>query len=91
MNNQSWNEAWSNEQIAEFKEFWTSKVGEEYLEKLEGTKQLFFNAIMNATDKEILSNLSGRAAAIELVIQDIQTGIATAINNEKEEKTVKKE
>lgn len=85
MNNQPFNK----EQQKEWAKFWESEIGVNYLQKLENTKQLVLETVMNNTDKEMLSNLAGRAAAFELVIQDIKAGILAA-KEEKEGKAEKK-
>ena len=82
MNNQSFNK----EQTKEWSKFWSGELGELYLERLGNTKQLILNEIMNCTDKETLSNLAGRAAGIELIIQDILAGIEAGKEKGKEAK-----
>lgn len=87
MDNQSWDKA----KIADWKRFWESDIGQEYLAKLEEVKQMLFVNIMNSVDKEgTIMNLAGRAAGIEIVIQDIKQGIIAANENEKEDKAAKK-
>lgn len=86
MDNQSWDKA----KIADWKRFWESDLGCDYLAKLEEIKESIFMGIMNNADKDMLANLAGRAAGIEIVIQDIKQGIIAANENEKEEKAVKK-
>ena len=80
---------WDKAQIAEWGVFWQSEVGKNYLKKLEDVKMMIFSNIMNASDKELLSNLAGRAAGVEIIIQDIQQGILTANEQRKEEKEKK--
>lgn len=86
MDNQSWDKA----KIADWKRFWESDLGCDYLAKLEEIKESIFTGIMNNADKDMLANLAGRAAGIEIVIQDIKQGIIAANENEKEEKAAKK-
>ena len=87
MDNQSWDKA----KIADWKRFWESDIGQEYLAKLEEVKQILFVNIMNSVEKEgTIMNLAGRAAGIEIVIQDIKQGIIAANENEKEDKAAKK-
>lgn len=81
MDNQSWDRA----KLADWKVFWESEVGQEYLAKLEEVKQMIFVNIMNNSDKEALANLAGRAAGIEIIIQDIRQGMLTANEDEKED------
>ena len=85
MNNQSFNE----EQTKEWSKFWSGELGKLYLERLGNTKQLILNEIMNCADKEMLSNLAGRAAGIELIIQDILAGVEAGKDKGKEEKAKK--
>ena len=88
MDNQPWNSA----QLADWKRFWESDLGQDYLLKLERTKQLVFANIINnanATQDSIM-NLAGRAAGIDAVIQDIRAGIAAATEKAKEDKPKKK-
>lgn len=80
------NQPWSKEQLKEWAKFWQSDIGVAYLEKLNNTKQLILDAIMNNTDKEMLSNLAGRAAGVALVIEDIKAGIETAKEEDKKAK-----
>lgn len=71
MNNQPFNET----QTKEWAKFWQGELGQLYLNRMNNTKQIFINDILNCTDKETLSNLAGRAAGIELIFQDILAGI----------------
>ena len=84
MNNQSFNET----QTKDWAKFWEGELGQIYLQRLENTKQLILNEIMNCTDKEALSNLAGRAAGVEIIIQDILAGIEAG--KDKKEATAKK-
>ena len=83
-------ESWDKAKIADWARFWNSDIGQEYLAKLEEVKQLVFMNIMNSADKEALANLAGRAAGIEVVIQDIKQGIVTGKENEKEDRAKSK-
>jgi hypothetical protein len=82
MNNQPWNK----DQLKEWAKFWQSDIGVAYLEKLNNTKQLILVAVMNNTDKEMLSNLAGRAAGVALVIEDIKAGIEAGKEEDKKAK-----
>ena len=82
MNNQSWNKT----QLKEWAKFWKSEIGVFYLQKLDNTKQLILDAVMNNSDKEMLSNLAGRAAGVALVIEDIKAGIEAAKEEDKKAK-----
>lgn len=82
MNNQPWNK----DQLKEWAKFWQSDIGVAYLEKLDNTKQLILDAVMNNTDKEMLSNLAGRAAGVALVIEDIKAGIEAGKEEDKKAK-----
>ena len=84
------NNTWDKAKIADWKRFWDSELGQDYLAKLDATKQMIFLEIMNNSNREVLSNLAGRAAGIEIIIQDIKQGILTAEQNEKEEKKTAK-
>ena len=84
MNSQPFNET----QAKDWAKFWESDIGKLYLERLENTKQLILGEIMTCTDKEALSNLAGRAAGVELIMQDILAGVEAG--KDKKEVTAKK-
>jgi len=77
---------WTETELKDWAKFWEGDLGKVYLQKLENTKQLILNTILDATDKEMLSNLAGRAAGIALVIQDIKDGIVASKRKEVKEK-----
>ena len=79
------NQFWDKAKLAEWKAFWESDIGQEYLEKLEDMKTVLFTKIMNGADKEMPANLAGRAAGVEIIIQDIEQGINAANEQRKED------
>ena len=82
MNNQPWDDV----KLDDWKHFWESETGQVYLQKLENTKQIILEAIMNNTDKDTLSHLAGRAAGVTLIIEDIKAGLLAANEKRKEPK-----
>lgn len=86
MNNQSFDKT----QTKEWAKFWQSELGKIYLDRLENTKLLILTEVMNNTNPDVLSNLAGRAAGIELIIQDIKAGIEAGKENKKEVAAEKK-
>ncbi len=80
------NPLFNEKQTKDWAKFWQGELGELYLQRLDNTKQLILAEIMNNADKEMLSNLAGRAAGIELIIQDIRAGILAGNNKAKEAK-----
>ena len=83
------NQAWDTSKLKEWKKFWESEMGQEALNKMRKIKEQCINDSMTQADPNFISAYIGRAAGIELVLQDIQAGIA-ALEQRKEEEKAKK-
>lgn len=82
MNNQPWDKA----KLEEWKKFWESEMGVAALAKMSRIKEQCYKLSLNEVDPNRVAFYIGRAAGIDLVIQDIQVGIRTAEEAKKEEK-----
>ena len=84
-------EPWSKAELEDWKKFWESEMGQRALEKMRNIKQQLIDASMSQADVNSIAAYVGRAAGIEMVIEDIEAGFdALAKLTEKEEKTAKK-
>ena len=81
------NKAWDKPKLQEWKKFWESEMGQEALAKMRAIKEQCSNDSMGQANPDMIAAYVGRAAGIELVLQDIQVGINAA--NEKEDKAKK--
>lgn len=89
MDNQPY-EPWDDAKLADWKKFWESDLGQEYLQKLEDIKQLIVADILkSAFNNESLLAFAGRAAGVDAIIQDIRAIVATATEKAKEGKKAK--
>ena len=76
-------------ELKEWKDFWNSETGKKAIEKMETLKQSNLNYAMELSDKvtnpgePVLAAIS-RAKGIQIVIDDIKTGINLADEKEKE-------
>lgn len=77
------NKPWDKAKLDEWKKFWESEMGQEALAKMRKIKEQCLADSMGQADPNFVSAYVGRAAGVELVLQDIQAGIDAA--NRKEE------
>ena len=88
MNNE---EPWDKAKLEEWKKFWDSEMGQEALKKMNNLKQQCLNLAMQPADPNAVNFYVGRAAGIDVVLQDIQAGFdALTKEKEKEDKPAKK-
>lgn len=90
MNNEG---PWNKTKLEEWKKFWDSEMGQEALKKMNNLKQQCLNLAMQPTDPNTVNFYTGRAAGIDVVLQDIQAGfdaLAKEKEKEKEDKPAKK-
>ncbi len=72
------NKAWDKAKLSEWKRFWESEMGVEALKKMEALKNNCIEQAMGTASNETIAGFVARAAGIELVMQDILTGIQIA-------------
>lgn len=72
------NKAWDKAKLSEWKKFWESEMGVEALKKMDILKNNCLEQAMGTASNETIAGFVARAAGIELVIQDILTGIQVA-------------
>lgn len=77
------NTAWDLAKLEEWKKFWESEMGCEALKKMRAIKEQCLNDSMTQSDPHLISAYVGRAAGVELILQDIQAGL-TALSQRKE-------
>lgn len=85
------NKSWDKARLAEWKKFWESEMGVEALKKMEILKANCLENAMVAADNETIAGFVARAAGIELVKQDILTGIEAADRALEKERGKKKQ
>ena len=69
------NQPWDKAKLQEWKKFWDSEMGKIALEKMNAIKEQMINNSMAQADADTIAAFVGRAAGIELILQDIQAGI----------------
>lgn len=72
------NKPWDKAKLSEWKKFWESEMGVEALKKMETLKNNCIEQAMGTASNEAIAGFVARAAGIELVMQDILTGIQIA-------------
>ena len=80
------NVAWDTPKLKEWKKFWESEMGQEALKKMRAIKEQCLNDSMGQADPNYVAAYVGRAAGVELILQDIQAGIIALEQREEEEK-----
>ena len=80
------NKPWDKAKLEEWKKFWESEMGQEALSKMRQIKDQCLHDSMMQSDPNFISAYVGRAAGIELVLQDIQVGINAAERKEEQPK-----
>lgn len=79
----------SKAELADFKRFWESEVGEKYKGKIERTKTQLLEAAMGTADKDYIFRSVCIANGLESILLDIKATIANVNKTNKEEKTAK--
>ena len=86
MDNQSWDKA----KLEEWKNFWDSEMGQEAIKRMQYLREQQINNSMTQSDTGMIAAFVGRAAGIEMVLQDIDGGFNALKELEKEEEKDKK-
>lgn len=76
--------AWDKQKLQEWKKFWESEMGQEAIKKMRAIKEQCLGDAMGEADPNLVAAYVGRAAGVELILQDIQAGI-TALEMREEE------
>ena len=79
------NQPWDKAKLEEWKKFWESGMGEEALKKMNAIKDQMTMEAMKQGDSNAVMAYIGRAAGIEMVIEDIQAGFEALKKLEEEE------
>lgn len=87
---------WSEAELKEWKSFWTSEMGKKAIKKMEELKQSNLDYALEVSDKvvtpsELVLAHVNRAKGIQIVIDDIQTGITLAEDKGKDENAAQEE
>ena len=77
--------AWDKAKLEEWKKFWDSEMGQEALKKMEFLKNDILERALAPAQTEAVTYYVGRAAGVDLVIQDIKAGFDALKELEKEE------
>lgn len=70
-------EAWGKDRLAEWKNFWESEMGKEAIKRMVEIREHYLDLAMQQTDPNNTNFCVGRAGGVDLVLQDIQAGIAS--------------
>ena len=88
------NQPWDKAKLAEWKKFWESEMGKESIAKMKQLKTELLEESMRRIQADEVNWCVSRAAGIQIVLDDIQTGVLMAEeeakNAEKEDETDKK-
>lgn len=82
-------EVWGKDKLSEWKTFWESEMGEEAKKKMKRLKEQCLDGAMRSSDPDVANFYIGRAAGIDIVLQDIQAGIDSLDQLKKEEEKAK--
>lgn len=87
---------WTEAELKAWKDFWTSDMGKKAIEKMEELKQSNLDFTLEISDKvatpsELVLAHVNRAKGIQIVIDDIKTGITLAENKGKDSKKAQEE
>lgn len=79
----------TKDELADFKRFWHSKVGEKYMKKIKDTKDQLLDAAMGSMDNDYILRSTAIANGFQSVIVDVETIIKASeelnkAENEKE-------
>ena len=79
-------------ELADFKRFWQSEVGEKYMKKMKDTKDSLLDAAMGSMDNDYILRATAIANGFQSVIVDIESIIKAHDDKTKKEvaKKVKK-
>lgn len=80
------NQPWDKARLTEWKKFWESEMGKEAVAKMNKLKTELLDESMRRINAEEISWCTARAAGIQIVLDDIQTGIKMADEAAKREK-----
>lgn len=83
MDNQK-SEAWDKAKLEEWEKFWNSEMGQEAQKKMKQIKEGLINESMTQAAPEAVAAYVGRAAGIEMILEDIKGGFE-ALKKMKEE------
>lgn len=80
-------------ELADFKRFWHSKVGQKYMKKMKDTKDQLLDAAMGSMDNDYILRSTAIANGFQSVIVDVETIIKAKDDLDKanKEKEAKKE
>ena len=78
------NQPWDKAKLEEWKKFWESEMGQEALAKMKSLKMRCLDFAVQAKTDEVTFYV-GRAAGIDLILQDIEAGIRAANEAKKKE------
>lgn len=76
----------STAELADFKRFWESEVGEKYKGKIKRTKEQLLEAAMGSVDKDYVLRSVCIANGLESILLDIKATIENVKNKERKEK-----
>ena len=82
-------EAWDKAKLEDWKKFWESEMGQEAIDKMIAIKEQMINNSMAQSNADLVSAFVGRAAGIELILQDIKAGFDALDELKKEDKKKK--
>lgn len=83
---------WSEDERAEFRKFWDSKVGQKYIQRIKDTKEDALNVCMGTTEPDVINHYAGIANGFYTMLLDIEAiGKSEAERKAEEEKLNKKE
>lgn len=68
------NQPWDKAKLEEWKKFWESEMGQESLKKMESIKDHWVSEALRQTDPNVIAACAGRAAGVEIIMQDIKAG-----------------
>ena len=85
------NQPWDKAKLEEWKKFWESEMGREAIKKMCQIKDQLLNEALGQADPNTVAAYIGRAAGVEMILQDIEAGF-TALEElgKEDEKNSKK-
>lgn len=81
----------TREELAGFKKFWQSEVGEKYMKKIKDTKEQLLDAAMGSVDSDYTLRSTAIANGFHSVIIDIESMIRAYDEGTKKEEAEKEE
>ena len=79
-------QAWDKAKLEEWKKFWESEMGQEAIAKMQAIKENMLSNAMGQLNPDAIAACVGRAAGIDLILQDIEDGFIALGNAGKEDK-----